>query len=447
MKKIVENVKVNSLTYPNWGVVEVNGKEIKVKNALPEQVVNIALKARKRKQGRLLTVEDRAPYEKESFCINFGDCGGCARQTVDEIKQLELKSLAVKNLFLENDLAIDIADITPSPLNFAYRNKMEYSFGDAEKGGELNLGMHRVGRFYDVVSIPECQIVDEDYNIIRCAVEEYARKNNLAKFNRNDLSGVMRNLVIRKGKYSGEILIGIATSSANEFKGEEFVEHLLSLKLDGKIVGIYHLLSDEVADVVKAHPEDKLIYGRDYYNEEILGLKFKVSFHSFFQTNTLGAELLYQKALGLIKAKDKIVYDLFCGTGTIAQIVARDAKKVYGVEIIADAVKAARENAKINKLANCQFLEGDVFDVLDEVEEKPDLIILDPPRAGLMPKTVEKVASYGVDEILYISCNPKTMASNLLLFSELGYQANDCHLVDMYPHTPLVEAIVLLKKS
>ncbi len=446
MQKRVEQVVIKELCYPNWAVAELDNKNIKIKNALPEQVVNIMLKKRKRKQGNLLSVESAAPYEKEPFCQHFGDCGGCARQTVAYDKQLELKANAVEYLFQENELDIKVKEITPSPINFAYRNKMEYSFGDLEKGGRLNLGMHRVGRFYDVVSIPQCQIVDDDYNIIREAVEDYARKCGLAKFNRNDLSGVMRNLVIRKGKYSGEILIGIATSSSDLFESADFVSSLLDLKLDGKIVGIYHLISDEVADVVKAHPEDKLIYGRDYYNEEILGLKFKVSFHSFFQTNTLGAEILYQKALALINAEDKIVYDLFSGTGTIAQIVASRAKKVYGVEIIADAVEAAKENAKVNNLDNCQFVAGDVFDVLDNLSEKPDVIIVDPPRAGMSSKTVEKIAAYGVEEILYISCNPKTMAANLVQLQELGYRASDCHLVDMYPHTPLVEAIVLLSK-
>lgn len=439
----------SQLQYPDRATITVDNHKIQVKGALPSQVLTLRITKKRRNKisAKVQEVSVRAPYEVDSFCEHFGECGGCARQTVPYDKQLEIKQNAVDQLFKAHGLDINIEKTIASPSPFAYRNKMEYSFGDAEKGGQLNLGMHRKGRFYDVVSIPHCHIVDADYRAITSTVEALCRKRNWPKYNRNSGTGIMRNLVIRKGHFTGEILIGIATSSDKTFDETLFVDTLLNLELAGKIVGIYHLINDDVADVVKAMPNDHIIYGRDYFYEKLLGLTFKVSFHSFFQTNSRGAEVLYQTALEMVTdTKDKIVYDLFSGTGTIAQLVAKRAKHVYGVEIVEDAVKAAQENARANQIDNCTFIAGDVFKALDEMSEKPDTIIVDPPRAGMTPKTVEKLARYGVDEILYISCNPKTMAGNLVDFETLGYKVNRCVLVDLYAHTVHVECVALISR-
>ncbi len=441
-------LKIDTLVYPTSAIGEINGRQVNIKNGLPDQQVSVLInKVRRNKgQARILELIAPAPYEVKSFCEHFGECGGCARQTVPYEKQLALKQAAINALYQKNGIEFAVTKIIPSPLIYAYRNKMEYSFGDLEKGGQLNLGMHRKGRFYDVVSIPHCHIVDDDFNVITSAVEALCRTENWPKYNRNTGEGIMRNLVVRKGHFTGEILVGLATSST-PFAIEKVVETLLNLDLKGKIVGIYHLINDGVADVVKAQPDDHLIYGRDYFYENICGLKFKVSFHSFFQTNSRGAELLYREALALIpQLDDKVVYDLFSGTGTIAQIVAARAKSVYAIEIVGDAVAAAKQNAEINGIANCTFLAGDVFKILDGVSTKPDVIIVDPPRAGMTPKTVQKIADYGVDQILYISCNPKTMVQNLTDFFARGYQLTESFLVDLYPHTPLVESVVLMEK-
>ncbi len=448
-KKQIYQLTIDTLVYPTESIAEIDGRKINIKNGLPEQQVSALInKVRRNKvQARILEVVEPAPYEVQSFCEHFGECGGCARQTVPYEKQLALKQAAINALYQKNDIDFEVTKIIPSPLIYQYRNKMEYSFGDLEKGGQLNLGMHRKGRFYDVVSIPHCHIVDDDFNTITSAVETLCRDENWPKYNRNTAEGIMRNLVVRKGHFTGEILVGLATSSA-PFAVEKVVDTLLNLNLTGKIVGIYHLINDGVADVVKAQPDDHLIYGRDYFYENICGLKFKVSFHSFFQTNSRGAELLYQEALALIPQLDnKVVYDLFSGTGTIAQIVAARAKSVYAIEIVEDAVAAAKQNAEINGIANCTFLAGDVFKILDDVSTKPDVIIVDPPRAGMTPKTVQKIADYGVDQILYISCNPKTMVQNLNDFFARGYRLTESFLIDLYPHTPLVESVVLLEKK
>ncbi len=444
--------KIEKLIYPGLGILAVDEHKVQVKGALPGQVVEARLTKnhRTKKEGRLLAVCSRAEYEQASFCEHFGSCGGCARQTVPYNKQLNLKKEAVNALFLEHNLEFSFDEIVGSPEIYEYRNKMEYSFGDEVKGGLLNLGMHKKGRFYDVVSIPNCHLIDGDFRCIIDNIEALCREMGLTYFNRNSGLGLVRHVVVRKGFGTGEILVGISTTSQPGFDSERFVSMLNGLSLEGKIVGILQLVNDATGDAVKASEHDLLLFGKPSYTEHLMGLTFEVSFFSFFQTNTQGASVLYRKALGLLSdINGKVLYDLFSGTGTIGQIAASQAKFVYGVEIVEDAVLAATENAKANALENCQFIAGDVFHVLDAVPEKPDVIIVDPPRAGIMPKTVDKIAAYGVPEILYISCNPKTMAENLVQFQEHGYHIQKGSMVDLYPHTDHVETVVLLshKKS
>jgi len=223
---------------------------------------------------------------------------------------------------------------------------------------------------------------------------------------------------------------------------------LLSLKLDGKIVGILHTKNDSVADVVKSD-ETVILYGQDYFYEELLGLKFKISQFSFFQTNSLGAEVLYNTAreyIGELGDREKVVFDLYSGTGTIAQLMAPVAKKVIGVEIVEEAVEAAKKNAALNGLSNCEFIAGDVLKVLDDIEEKPDMIILDPPRDGIHPKALPKIIHYGVDRIVYISCKPTSLVRDLEVFLENGYMVERAVAVDQFPWTANCETVCLLSK-
>lgn len=442
--------QVTQLVYPSQGIVVHGNHQIAIKGALPGQTLEFRLSKNKSnaKEGKVLQVLERAPYEVPSFCEHFGNCGGCARQTVPYPIQLDLKATAVQGLLTNAGIDLALEPILESPKPYEYRNKMEYSFGNEEKGGILNLGMHKKGRFYDVVSIPQCHLIDSDYRQIITALENLARQEGWNQFNRNKGEGQLRHTVVRKGHQTGEILVGISTTSDPLFNENLVTETLLALPLEGRIVGIMRLVNDGIGDVVKPNPEDHMLFGRDYFYEQLFDLKFKVSFFSFFQTNTLGAQVLYQKALSYMgDVNGKTVFDLFSGTGTIAQIVAEKAKKVVGVEIIEDAVEAAKINAKENGLENCQFIAGDVFAVLSALEETPDAIIVDPPRSGMMPKTVEKIASYGVAEILYISCNPKTMVENLVQFQTLGYEPVRGTLVDLYPHTDHVECVVLLTRQ
>ena len=239
----------------------------------------------------------------------------------------------------------------------------------------------------------------------------------------------------------------LVTTTEYELEKEKFVEALNSLNLTGKLVGILHTRNDSLADVVKDEGTD-ILYGQDYFYEELLGLQFKITPFSFFQTNSLGAEVLYETARTYIgETKDKVIFDLYSGTGTIAQILAPVAKKVVGVEIVEEAVEAAKENARKNGLDNCTFWAGDVLKVIDDLGEVPDLIVLDPPRDGVHPKALEKIIDFGVDKMVYIACKPTSLARDLEMLQGRGYKVERIACIDLFPGTVHVETVCLLSRK
>ncbi len=491
MKKgqVIEGI-VQRVDFPNKGIVESEEGTCVVKNALPGQKVQCAVnKVRKGKaEGRLLDVLAPSSLECGSPCPHFGICGGCTYLSLPYEEQLKIKETQVKRLLdgvLDRQDAWEFEGIKASPVCFGYRNKMEFSFGDEIKDGPLALGMHKRGSFYDIVSVTDCQIVDEDYrSILRCVRDYFAslqeKGMDIRFYHRLRHTGYLRHLLVRKAAGTGEILAALVTTTqmtaqaeteqetmtdqvtepaagraaqsvqAGMSRQEDLVEQeildgfkqaLLQLALDGKIVGILHVRNDAVADVVRSD-ETRVLYGQDYFYEELLGLRFKISLFSFFQTNSRGAAVLYETAREYIAGHisgaeenqsaqtddgcgeavgEKIVYDLYSGTGTIAQLMAPVAKKVIGVEIVEEAVEAARKNAELNGLHNCEFIAGDVLKVLDGIEEKPDIIILDPPRDGIHPKALD-----------------------LEVFLARGYEVKRAVAVDQFPWTANVETCVLL---
>ena len=279
-------------------------------------------------------------------------------------------------------------------------------------------------------------------------------KNNIPYFHRATHKGYLRHLLVRKATKTGEIIVDLVTSTQTEGFNEEellagFRYELLTRHYDGIFKGVLHTKNDSVADVVK-NEGTEVLYGDSYFYEELLGLKFKITPFSFFQTNSLGAEVLYETAREFILGDDKdslngkTVYDLYSGTGTIAQLMAPVCKEVVGVEIVEEAVCAAKENAALNGLDNCKFIAGDVLKVLDEIEEKPDYIILDPPRDGIHPKAIGKIIEYGVENMVYISCKPTSLARDLQIFMDRGYRVGKICCVDMFPNTYHVETVVKL---
>ena len=443
---------VTRVEFPNNGMVAVEGEDrcIVVKNAVPGQKVCVAVnKVRKGKaEGRILSITEPSPIEIPSPCPHFGECGGCTYQNLSYEQQLQIKTEQVKSLMDEAVNGSYIWEgIQPSPVQNAYRNKMEFSFGDEYKGGPIALGMHKRGSFHDIVSVPDCQIVDEDYRKILTCTLECAKESGLPYYHRMRHMGVFRHLLVRKAVKTGEILIDlITTTEYDNFNVAGWMEALLSLNLSGTIVGILRTKNDSVADVVKDEGTE-IIYGQSYFYEELLGLKFKITPFSFFQTNSLGAEILYDKAREYIgDTKDKVIFDLYSGTGTIAQILAPVAKKVTGVEIVEEAVEAAKENAAFNGLDNCTFWAGDVLKVIDELGEVPDLIVLDPPRDGVHPKALEKITNFGVEKIVYIACKPTSLARDLGMLQGRGYRVERIGGIDLFPGTYHVETVCLLTR-
>lgn len=530
---------VERVDFPNKGIVKVGEETCIVKNSLPGQKVMLKVnKVRKGKaEARLLEVLEKSPLETGTLCSHFGVCGGCTYLSLLYREQLHIKEEQVKKILDEKLKKQDIPylweGIKGSPKIYEYRNKMEFSFGDEEKDGLLSLGMHKRGSFYDVVTVSDCQIIDQDYRIILENVLQYFQQKKVSYYHRLKHIGFLRHLLVRKASKTGEILVALVTTSQfpwenklednfiekqdlgqeaeqklkkceeekieegeikeektkekeieeeeikegkieeekikkektekekiEEEKAEEITnlvkEFALMLqklekegKLKGKIAGILHITNDSLADVVKSDKTD-ILYGKDFFYEELLGLHFKISTFSFFQTNTFSAEVLYQTAceyaqeVGISK---KTIFDLYSGTGTIAQIMAAVADKVIGVEIVKEAVEAARKNAKMNGLNNCQFIAGDVLAVMNEITEKPDIIILDPPRDGVHPKALSRIISYGAENIIYISCKPTSLARDLEVFLESGYIVKKAVAIDQFPWTANVETVVLLSQQ
>lgn len=447
---------IQKVEFPNKGIVQVDGEEkpVIVKNGIPGQKIRFCVnKLRKGKaEGRLLEVMEKSALEtREPVCSIFPACGGCMYQTMDYQAQVKMKAEQIQSIM---DAAVDgysytFEGVKESPKEFAYRNKMEFSFGDEYKDGPLSLGLHKKGSTYDVLTASDCKLVHEDMTQILSCVLDYFKERGVSYYKKMQHIGYLRHLLLRRGDTTGEILVNLVTTTQEEHDLAPLVEKLLALPVEGKIVGILHILNDSLSDVVQSD-ETKLLYGQDYFYEKIMGLEFKITPFSFFQPNSRGAEVLYSTVREYIgDIHDMTVYDLFSGTGTIAQVLAPVAKQVIGVEIIEEAVEAAKENAERNGLHNCRFIAGDVFKVLDEIEEKPDVIVLDPPRDGIHPKALPKILDYGVENIVYISCKATSLARDLEMIQARGYRVVKCTAVDQFCQTVHVETVVLLgrKKS
>ncbi|MBQ9608504.1 MAG: 23S rRNA (uracil(1939)-C(5))-methyltransferase RlmD [Lachnospiraceae bacterium] len=467
MKKgdIYEGV-ITGFDFPNKGSLIIEDRKVTVKDTLPGQKISFMISKKKSgmAEGRLLSVLE--PSELEDgipFCQYFGVCGGCAYQNLSYDTQLKFKEQMVKKLIDKTlpDYEYEWEGIISSPVDRAYRNKMEFTFGDEYKDGPLALGLHKKGSFHDIVSVCRengCALINSDWRIIVQFTLSFFTERCVPYYHRMKHEGILRNFVVRQSAASGEFLINLVTSTQWEQYGfdekillKDYTEGLMSLERTGElsgggiIAGILYTENDTLGDVVQS---DKTIclYGQDYITEELLGLKFRISPFSFFQTNTRGCEVLYKKAREYIYDSGKVVFDLYSGTGTIAQMMAPASKKVIGIEIVGEAVEAAKENAKLNGLTNCEFIAGDVLKAIDLVSDKPDLIIVDPPRDGINPKALDKILNFGVNQIVYISCKPTSLARDLKIIKERGYRLVKACCVDQFPQTRNIETIALISR-
>ena len=464
-KQILTGV-VERVDFPNRAVVKaqvpqpdesVATEYAVVKGALPGQTVEFSVKkARKNKcEGRLRSVLKKGQLEtREAKCPNFGTCGGCNYQEIPYEQQLALKKEQVLRLIdavyegdgYQYDGILSVRK-DGQYREWGYRNKMEFSFGDEYKDGPLSLGLHKKGSTYDVLTASDCKLVHPDMTAILSSVLDFFTELGAVHYKKMQHTGYLRHLLLRRGVTSGEILVHVITTNQAEYDYAPLISRLLVLPLEGKIVGIMHIINDSLSDVVQSD-ETRLLYGQDYFYETLLGLRFKISTFSFFQPNSLAAEVLYSIVRDYIgDTKDKEVFDLYSGTGTIAQLLASVAKEVIGVEIVEEAVEAAKVNAALNGLTNCRFIAGDVLKVLDNLTEKPDMIILDPPRDGIHPKALPKILAYGVENIVYISCKPTSLARDLPAFLAAGYEVQRSCSVDQFCETVHVETVVGLQRK
>ena len=504
MKKgdIIEGT-IESYSFPNRGSFSYEDRKVIVKRALPGAKVQIRITKKKSGylEGMVLDTLKSSPLEtKKPVCPHFYECGGCSYQTVAYTNQLRLKEQMVKDLLTPVVPELPWEGILASPDQFQYRNKMEFTFGDAEKDGPLTLGLHRQGSSYDILEIRGCALVRPAWNEILKYTQKFFRKYKVNFYHRMQHYGVLRHLVVRQSFADGGILVNLVTTTKHALEdpkqkkqendpagtensmasdptasGEglrnqiieelhlpEYVAGLVSLEASGAfdnlsshshLAGVLYTENDSLSDAVVCDSLTTL-YGEDYLMEEVLGLKFKVSPFSFFQTNTHGCEVLYSKVREYVLSvygdageKAGVIYDLYSGTGTIAQLMSPIARKVYGIEIVEEAVEAAKDNARLNKLKNCEFIAGDVLKKLDEIEEKPDFIILDPPRDGCTPKALDKIIAYGVPYMVYISCKPTSLARDLVTLQARGYKVLKACCVDEFPNTEHVETIVLIERT
>lgn len=484
---------VERIDFPNRSVVRTeDGGTIRTKNALPQQTVTCRVKKSKNEnaEGTLVDIIRRSFVEEKyvsrggDVCPHFALCGGCLYQSIPYDEECRLKEEQMKRIFLPvfQNAGLDLdavwEGLRPSPVSTGYRNKMEFSFGDCEKGGKLTLGMHRRNSFYDIVTTDGCRIIDADMRTILRVTLDYFSGRSVTYRHKKTQEGYLRHLLVRKAARTGEILVDLVhsgeyggdgsdcTASASDGRLDETAllqgwrDALLTKHYDGELRGILHTKNDRLADVI-ADEGTEILFGDNFFYEEILGLRFRITSFSFFQTNSLGAEVLYGVAREYLLSAGGTIYDLYSGTGTIAQLLAPVAKTVIGVEIVEEAVEAARENAKINGLTNCEFIAGDVLKVLNAAgnvsggvennapETKfaaPTRIVLDPPRDGVHPKALPKILVAGANEMLYISCKPTSLARDLPAFFEAGYEVERMCAVDLFPRTGNCEVVAKLKK-
>lgn len=441
--------KITHAEYPNISLVKEDGTTIRFKDGLIGQTVRV--KKGRTKDGithaKYYDLVERSPLETLPGCPRVDECGGCRYQRLDYIQELNYKLDTLRKLYENLDYDKYLLFINPAPSPVAYRNKMEYTFGDEIKDGPLTLGLHKKGRFYEIIDNFGCNIVSEEFETIRQEVMFFFDSRGMRPYHKMTQTGALKFLVVRQSFETGEVMVNLVTKEDPEISAElleEFVAELVQIE---GIKSIFHTISNSTADAIVPEKITKL-YGQDYITENLLGLDFRISPFSFFQPNPIGAEKLFEKALEYAgEIDDKLVYDLYCGTGTISQIFAKKARQVIGVEIVEEAVQKAMENAALNNLSNCKFIAGDVLEHIASLTERPDVLVLDPPREGIHPKALDQIIDMGANRVVYISCNPKTQVRDLEIFTSKGYKIEKIEFFDQFPRTGHIECVCRLEKQ
>ncbi len=453
-------LEIESLAFGGQGVAKFNDQVIFVRGGIPGQIVNSVITRKKKSylEGLALEVLTESPNYIKPPCNHFKYCGGCVHQNLEYAEQLNQKQTQVESIFSRmggyTDLKIN--PIIGCENIWNYRNKMEFTFSSnvwhenpTSPNLPLALGLHIPKRFDKILDISECHIQDNECNDILNEAKSLAIELGMTTWDVRKHVGFLRNFVIRKGFITNEIMVNIVTSSFDEDKLIPIVQVLAGRF--SNIKSIINNVTSRHAGTTQGQSEH-VLYGESVIHEKLGDFTFEISANSFFQTNTIQAEKLYE----LIKQEcnltgNEIVYDLFCGTGSISIFISENAKHVYGFELVPSAIKDAEQNARINNIKNCSFFGGDLMDVFKTNDElaklpKPEVMVIDPPRSGMHPKTVQQVLEQSPNRIVYVSCNPSTQVRDIKFFTEDSYEIKSVQPIDMFPHTPHVENIVTLEK-
>jgi 23S rRNA (uracil1939-C5)-methyltransferase len=442
-------LEIDSLAFGGNGVARLDGFVVFVRRALPGDTVRATVTKVQRRHAEAEATEivEAGPRRVDAPCDHYPACGGCRFQDLAYEAQIEAKQAWVDDSLrrIAGILAPPLEPIVPAVEAFGYRNKMEYSFAPGPAGPVL--GLHRAGRWDEVLDLERCWLTSELGNRIRNAMSEWAREERLEAYDQASGEGYLRHLVVREGRATGQALVLLVTHERERFDRERLIEVLTAFP---EVRSIHWAINDTPAEVTNLPTE--LLWGDDAIEEEIGGLRFRVRPNAFLQTNTRMAERLYELAAreaGL--TGQETVFDLYCGIGTIGLSLARDALTVWGVEISEESVACAIENAELNAIGNAAFFAGNVGQVLRELRERagePDVVVVDPPRAGLAGKALKRLGELAAPRVVYVSCNPTTLAGDLKrLAGEYGYRLVRTTPVDMFPHTPHVEAVSLLERG
>ena len=441
-------LQVDSLAYGGNGVARLNGFVVFVRRGLPGDRVRARVTKVKRGFAEALATEVLEPSAQrvDAPCAHYPACGGCRFQDLDYAAQVASKEAQVRDALVRIGGIAEppLEPIVPAESAFFYRNKMEYSFTETPSGPAL--GFHKAGRWDEVLEIERCWLTTDLGNAIRNAVRDWAREEGLVAYEQSEHTGYLRHLVVREGRNTGQVLVLLVTGPGEKFERDYLVEVLRRFP---EVRSVHWAVNDGPSEVTNL--PTTLLWGEDAIEEEILGLRYRVRPNAFLQTNTEMAERLYSLAIEYAALTgDETVYDLYCGTGTIGLALAGKALSVWGVEISEEAVACALENADLNGISNAAFFAGNVGQSIEELAERagqPDVVVVDPPRAGLAGKALKRTGALGARRIVYVSCNPTTLASDVkVLRGEYGYELVRARPVDMFPHTPHVETVAMLER-
>ena len=440
---------IDRLAYGGNGVARLNGFVVFVRRGLPGDTVRARVTKVQRRHAEALATEviKPSPLRVDAPCKHYPACGGCRFQDLAYEAQVEAKHDQVADALRRIGGLQDapLEEIVPAEQIFHYRNKLEYSFTQLEDGPTL--GFHKAGRWDEVLEIETCWLTTEVGNAIRNTVREWARGDRLVAYDQAEHTGYLRHLVVREGRNTGQVLVQLVTGPGEKFDRGGFVD---TLRQFPEVRSIHWSANDTPAEVTTNLPTE-LLWGDEAIEEQMCGLRFRVRPNAFLQTNTQMAEKLYGIAREFAALTgNETVYDLYCGIGTIGLVLARDALTVWGVDVSEESIACALENAELNGVGNAAYFAGNVGQALEELHARsgdPDVVVVDPPRAGLAGKALKRLGEIGAPRIVYVSCNPTTLAGDVKrLRAEYGYDLLRVKPVDMFPHTPHVEAVSLLER-